>query len=89
MEAKIWVIVLLVIIAISITVKVSMYTSDSAEIKALQSQGFKSIDVGGWALWGCSDSDATSKHFTAINANNKQVSGVICCGYFKRCTIRW
>lgn len=77
------------IVLIGVGITVGMYASDDSEIGALESQGLTDVHVGGWAPMACSDSDTTSKHFTAKNANGQRVKGVVCCGVFKGCTVRW
>lgn len=37
----------------------------------------------------CADDEATSRAFEATNALGKRVTGTVCCGVVKACTIRW
>lgn len=39
-------------------------------------------------FWWCQD-DGFTNSFVATNANNKIVSGTVCCGLVKGCTIRF
>lgn len=64
-------------------------TDEEATRKALDSQGFTSVQIGGYAPYSCSDSDVTATKFTANNPQGKHVEGVVCCGRLKACTVRW
>lgn len=62
----------------------------------LQDEGYESVEVTGVALWGCSEDDTFASNFTAtrrvLNADGttslRNVSGTICCGWWKDCTVR-
>jgi hypothetical protein len=86
-----WVMPILVLlfVAIPACITISLYFSDDGEIKALESNGFKDIKMGGWAPMSCGNDDASSKSFTATNSAGKRVNGVVCCGWFKSCTVRF
>lgn len=64
-------------------------TDESGSRRALENQGFSDIQLTGYAWWGCGDSDSFRTNFTAKNPTGRQVSGVVCCGMMKSCTIRW
>ena len=56
----------------------------------VESSGYTNVIVGGPSRWSCSDSDTVSNTFTAVSANGKKVSGIVCCGLiFKNCTVRF
>lgn len=58
--------------------------------EVLAKQGFRDIQPGEMAPWDCSDSDDyIGRHFAATNANGMRVTGVVCCGHLKSCTVRW
>jgi hypothetical protein len=62
--------------------------------KAVEAQGFTDVKIGegsGNSFFMCSDSDSfiNSERFTAKNINGVQVDGVVCCGWFKGCTVRF
>lgn len=61
---------------------------DSAK-RALEAQGLTKVEIGGHAFWGCAKGENFSSNFTAIGANGKPVSGVICSGVFKGITVRY
>lgn len=64
-------------------------TDESASKDALEKAGFTDIELTGWAPWSCSDSDKFATSFEATNPHGNRVSGVVCCGLLKRCTIRF
>lgn len=57
--------------------------------EALENQGFTDVQLGDHAWYGCSKDDSFNSHFTATNANGRRVSGIVCCGTWKGCTVRW
>lgn len=56
---------------------------------AIESQGFTDIKIGDYAWFGCGRDDTYQSHFTAKNSNGKSVSGIVCCGILKGCTVRF
>jgi hypothetical protein len=64
-------------------------TDDPATIRTLQSSGFSNITTTGYAAFECSDSDTFATGFIATNPAGKRVSGVVCCGLLKGCTVRF
>jgi hypothetical protein len=57
--------------------------------KILTEQGYTNIDLDGYDFFGCGQEDIYRTKFIATNSNNKTVEGTVCCGFFKKCTIRW
>lgn len=58
--------------------------------ETLEKSGFSDVDTAnGWAPFRCSKDDSFSTHFTATNPVGQRVSGVVCCGIFKSCTVRF
>lgn len=64
-------------------------TNVDASINAIESAGLEPVKVGGFSWFTCSDSDNFSTRFTAKNPQGKLVSGTVCCGILKGCTIRY
>jgi hypothetical protein len=64
-------------------------TDDSSTRKTLQNAGYTDIQTTGYSMFSCSDSDTFSTGFTAKNPKGVRVSGVVCCGLLKSCTIRF
>mgnify|MGYP000851067537 CR=1 FL=1 len=56
---------------------------------ALIDQGLTPVHVGGYSWFGCDAKDRYKTEFTAVNVNGKEVSGVVCSGFFKGNTIRY
>lgn len=64
-------------------------TDEDGTRRALEKQGFTDIRTEGYAFYACSDNDNYATKFTAKNPNGQTVSGVVCCGVLKSCTVRW
>ena len=62
---------------------------DGRGFRALEASGFTDIQMKGYAWVGCGQDDAYSTHFAATNSAGKRVSGVVCCGSLKGCTVRF
>lgn len=58
-------------------------------IRALRALGFEAIELTGYELWACSGDDEFNTGFRAKNARKEPVSGVVCCGWVKSCTVRF
>jgi hypothetical protein len=63
--------------------------NDTTATKALQSMGFTNIQLTGYEFTSCSKEDELNTGFTATNAQGQSVSGVVCCGWLKDCTVRF
>lgn len=64
-------------------------SNSDASRRALEQQGFTDIETTGWSPMSCSDDDTFSTGFKATNAQGQRVSGTVCCGWLKNCTVRW
>jgi hypothetical protein len=65
------------------------FTSKDDAAFTLEQSGFTDIWIGGLAPFSCSDDDMTGRKFKAKNSNAKQISGTVCCGLLKGCTVRF
>ncbi len=63
-------------------------TDNDGARRALEDAGYSDIQVGGYALFSCSDKDTFATKFTAKGPTHKPVSGAVCSGWFKGKTIR-
>ena len=65
-------------------------SDSSGAVKALDGAGYTEIETLGWSPWGgCSDDDFYVTKFRAKGPTGKNVSGVVCSGFwFKGSTIR-
>lgn len=64
-------------------------TSPGASWNALDDMGFKEIETGGYDLFACGKDYVFHTKFKAKNPNGKIVSGVVCCGWLKGCSIKF
>ena len=67
----------------------SACTDDSGSRRALGAQGFTNIQLDGWEPFDCGKDDTFSTGFHATNPAGHPVSGVVCCGVLKACTVRF
>ena len=76
-------------IFIPISIGLGMWDRPSDSETALHSAGFSEVVVGDHAYFECGRGDVSSLAFTATNPNGDRVSGTVCCGWFKGCTVRF
>lgn len=57
--------------------------------QAIQAEGFTEVRIGDPAPWACGRDDAFGSYFTATDPLGVRVSGVVCCGFMKACTVRF
>lgn len=65
--------------------------NSSKERSVLENSGYKDIKLGVTSpiFLDCGEDDTFSTSFTATNPSGQQVSGSVCCGWIKKCTIRF
>jgi hypothetical protein len=73
----------------SVTMVAGCEVTPSEAHRVLRAQGFEEIELTGYAAFACSDGDSFSTSFRARNARGWRVDGVVCCGLFKACTVRF
>lgn len=64
-------------------------TDADRTVSTLEAQGFTEVEPGGYTYFGCGHGDVFHTEFTATNANGNAVSGIVCCGWLKSCTVRF
>lgn len=64
-------------------------TDEAGARRALDANGFSSVTLSGFDWWSCSKGDTYATKFEATNSVGKRVSGVVCCGVMKACTVRF
>lgn len=64
-------------------------TDEDATRSTLRAYGFTNIQTTGYAFFGCGEEDEFSTGFRAVNQQGMRVEGVVCCGWFKNCTVRF
>jgi len=52
----------------------------------LEAEGYEDIEVGGYTMWGCTDS-ATFRNSFEATRNGQAISGAVCCT-FMTCEVR-
>lgn len=67
----------------------SLSTDPERTRNTLENQGFTDIQIGEYKFGACGEDDYYSTGFTATNPIGNRVSGVVCCGTFKGCTVRF
>lgn len=65
------------------------FTDPDNSTRTLDNLGFTKIEIGGYDAWSCGDDYTYHTKFTAINPNGKKVSGTVCCGFFKGCSVKF
>lgn len=74
--------------ALALTVALGC-SDEGATLETLRASGFTRIQVTGWSLGSCSDSDTTCTGFEAVGPAGIRVHGAVGCGWFmKGCTVR-
>ena len=63
--------------------------SDDDALYALKASGYSDVTLGGYAWAGCGGEDVLRKRFTAKSPVGLPVSGYVCCGWGKACTVRF
>ena len=57
--------------------------------RILESNGYTVIEIGGYAMWHCSEDDTFATKFVALSPSGQRVTGAVCSGWFKGGTIRF
>lgn len=66
----------------------SCVTDDDEVTSTLVAEGYSDVKPGDWAMFGCGEHDKKGRRFVAKNPVGVEVSGVVCCGILKGCTVR-
>lgn len=64
-------------------------TSPNRTKETLEKAGYSNIQVGNYDLFRCGEDDDFATQFEADNQAGQRVSGTVCCGLLKGCTIRF
>lgn len=76
------------IITLLLLTLVAGCTDEPRSRRVLEEAGYSSIQITGYAFGECSDSDDYHTEFSAKGPTGKSVTGAVCCGIVKSCTIR-
>ena len=63
-------------------------TDETEARKTLVKAGFTEIQVGDAILFQCSE-DKVGREFSAVSSQGILIQGVVCCGVFRRCIVRF
>ncbi len=78
------------VVVMAVLLVAGCFTSDEETSRTVRAQGFSDVRLGGVAWFACDGkSDKAGQHFTATNPRGEVVSGVVCCGILKGCTVRF
>jgi len=64
-------------------------TDEERTRSTLEQAGYSEIRTGGYGWASCGRDDNYATEFTATNPAGRRVSGVVCCGVVKSCTVRF
>jgi 2-methylisocitrate lyase-like PEP mutase family enzyme len=65
-------------------------TNSDRATETLQKAGFTEVKITGFGgAFACGEGDWSKTAFEATNPNDQRITGVVCCGATKRCTIRY
>jgi hypothetical protein len=64
-------------------------TNESRAQKILDQEGYTEVSFTGYKPFACSEDDSTKTGFSATSQSGSIVTGVVCCGLMKGCTIRY
>lgn len=65
------------------------FTGDDEARDTLTKAGYSAVEVGSLVPFACGEHDKVGVRFTATNPAGLRVSGVVCCGILKGCTVRF
>lgn len=80
---------LIVLIVLGCFFNIMSCTNDNGTRRALDDLGMYDINTTGYEPYACGKEYSYSTGFTAKNAQNKQVKGVVCCTLLDYCTVRF
>lgn len=81
-------IVLIIGLFVAIYVAALNGLKEDAE-QAVLSSGNTNVSIGSRSFFACGKDDSVGWYFTATNAQDKSISGTVCCGFWKGCTVRF
>jgi hypothetical protein len=64
------------------------FTSEGDTVKTLTSSSYTDVKTWGYAWMACGE-DRFATKFVVKNQQGQQVSGAVCCGFIKSCTVRF
>lgn len=64
-------------------------TDNPTAKRAAEAVGLTQVQTTGWRWFGCSEDDMFHTGFSAVNAQGRTVTGVVCNGWLKSATVRF
>lgn len=64
-------------------------TSEDRTVETVAKYGLTDVKTHGYAPFSCGEDDTFATRFSAVNSKGARVSGVVCCGVLKSCTVRF
>ena len=61
---------------------------DSTALRVLHGAGYTSVRLGSYPWFACGRDDKFNASFTAVGPAGDVVTGAVCCGVLKSCTVR-
>jgi len=58
-------------------------------LRALEAVGLRHPKLGLYPFFACSEDDTFNSKFTAYTREGKKITGAVCCGWVKNCTVRF
>lgn len=80
---------LFLLIPILASVAVISCTDGPSARRTLDAYGFTDVQITGYTPFGCGEDDMSHTGFMAKSMAGRSVSGVVCCGALKACTVRF
>jgi hypothetical protein len=78
-----------ILLSMSLMLAACAPVSEETLNEKVRAAGFTDVRDDGWAIFGCGEHDTFRSKFTAKNAHGQWVSGTLCCGWLKNCTVRF
>jgi hypothetical protein len=76
------------VLVIGLLALVGCRVNDEKATRILQNSGYTDIQLEGYSYFGCSKDDDFTTTFYARGPNGDPVTGAVCCGWLKNCTVR-
>lgn len=76
-------------LAIIVVLLLTGCTENDRATATLSKSGYKDINITGYDAFACGKDDWSSTKFIASNPLGQRVEGVVCCGAWKYCTVRF
>ena len=84
--------IIIVVIAVGIALRYGVshvMRNDALANETLLKAGFTDPEITGIGFFDCGSGDISMMRFEATNPQGTRMSGTVCCGLLKRCTIRY